>query len=418
MVNSNLAKKKDVTPIPRTVSKAGNLYFLELFVILFFFAYYLLPAVNSAVSFMAALILAIAYTVYIFIREPEWRATLAGFLLVALSISFLFYFLTETKTISIDVSNYALKRIASKMYQYVMMFFPACLFVRIYTKASTTQKKILYWAAVIMFSIVVVNTFVELMTNETASRDWTEFSTQSENNIGTYSFVYLVPMLVTALVSLLYTQKGFKKLLVVGVIAFLFIFLLSAQYTLAILISVIGMALQLSANIKTSAGKALLWMLFIGLLFLLPSTLELLAESIESEQISIRFKELAAFFGGGDASGYNLNGRFELYWKSIEAFLKSPIIGNRQLSFDGHATLLTVPADIGIFGLFGIWILLFKSKKYVSAAMGERSRLFNPVFVCLIIMGFTNPIHSAITALFGTWMLAPMIIKTGEENEK
>ena len=269
-----------------------------------------------------------------------------------------------------------------------------------------------------MFSIVIVNTFTELMTNDTASRDWTEFSTQSENNIGTYSFVYIVPMLITALVSLFYTQKGFKKLLVVAVIVFLFVFLLSAQYTLAILISVIGMALQLSANMKTSAGKMLLWLLFIGLLFLMPTAFEMLAESIESEQISIRFKELAAFFGGGDASGYNLNGRLELYLKAVVAFVNSPIIGNRTLKFDGHATLLTVPADIGAFGLVGLWLLMLKSYKYVSALMGERKRHFTPVFVCLLIMGFTNPIHAAATALFGTWLMAPMIIMIGDNNGK
>ena len=418
MVNIGLAKKKDATPIPTTVSKANNLYFLEFFVILFFFAYYLLPAVNSAVPFMVALTLSIAYTLYLFVREPDWRTTIAGFLLICASISLLFYFLTETGTISTSVSNYTIKRLASKMYQFMMMFFPACLFVRIYTKASATQKRILYWAAIIMFSIVIVNTFTELMTNDTASRDWTEFSTQSENNIGTYSFVYIVPMLITALVSLFYTQKGFKKILVVGVIAFLFAFLLSAQYTLAILISVIGMALQLSANMKTSAGKMLLWLLFIGLLFLMPTAFEMLAESIESEQISIRFKELAAFFGGGDASGYNLNGRLELYLKAVVAFVNSPIIGNRTLKFDGHATLLTVPADIGAFGLVGLWLLMLKSYKYVSALMGERKRHFTPVFVCLLIMGFTNPIHAAATALFGTWLMAPMIIMIGDNNGK
>ena len=165
MVNTGLAKKKDAAPIPTTVSKAGNLYFLEFFVILFFFAYYLLPAVNSAVPFMVALTLSIAYTLYLFVREPDWRTTIAGFLLVCASISLLFYFLTETGTISTSVSNYTIKRLASKMYQFMMMFFPACLFVRIYTKASATQKRILYWAAIIMFSIVIVNTFTELMTN-------------------------------------------------------------------------------------------------------------------------------------------------------------------------------------------------------------------------------------------------------------
>ncbi len=417
MVNSNSIKRTDISPIPKSVSKSNNLYFLEFFLILFYFAYFLLPAVNSAVPFMAALFIGLAYVAYIFIREPEWQITIAGFIIIVFGISLLFYFLTDSLTISVSVSNYTLKRIASKMNQFFMMFFPACLFVRIYTKASKTQKRILYWAAIIMFSVVIANTFVELMTNDTASRDWTEFASQSENNIGTYSFVYIVPMLVTAIAGSMYLQKGIgRKLIAILSIIALFIFLLSAQYTLAILISAIGIALQMSVNMKTAATKTLLWILFISLLFVMPMIFEVLAETIESEQISIRFRELAAFFGGGDASGYNLNGRFELYWKSIQAFFQSPILGNRKLGFDGHATLLTVPADIGIVGLLGLWALILKSKKYISALMGERKKQFTPVFICLIIMGFTNPIHAAATALFGAWLMAPMIIKIGDNN--
>lgn len=416
MVNSNITNKKKVNAIPKSASNAGNLHFLEFVLIVFFFAYYLLPAVNLAVTYLVALLLAIFYVVYIFIREPEWQITLAGFLLITFSISLLFYFLTDGRTIALDVSNRELKRISAEMSHYFMMIFPACLFVRIYAKASKSQKRWLCIIAVALFSVVIINTFSELMTNETASKNWAEFTTQNENNVGTYSFVYSVPMLVTALTALMYTQKGSVKVLVVAVIVFLFMFLFSAQYTLAVLMSVIGIALQISANIKSAAAKLLLWIMFISLLFLMPSIFEYLSEVIESKQISIRFKELAAFFEGGDASGYNLNGRFKLYWKSITAFFQSPIIGNRNIGFDGHATLLSMPANIGILGLVGIWILLVKSYKYVSSFMGERKKQFKPVFVCLIIMGFTNPIHAAITALFGSWLMAPMIIKIGDKN--
>ena len=417
MVNSNAYRNQGMNNgIMRSRSNTGNFYFLEFLLIVFFFAYYLLPAVSSVVPFMVALFTAIAYLAYLFIREPNWRVQIVVFLIITFGMSLMFFFLTQTSTISSSASNYALKRIASKMNQFFMMFFPACLFVRIYTKASYKQKKMLYWLAMIMFAVVVFNTFIELMTNESAARKWTEFDEQSQNNIGTYSFVYVVPMLVTALTSLLYTQKGNKKLLIVGIIAFLFVFLLSAQYTLAILISVIGIALQISANIKNGAGKILLWLLLVSSLFLLPTCFEFLSNVIKSEHISVRFKELAAFFGGGDASGYNLNGRLELYWKSIQAFFKSPIIGNRKLSFDGHATLLTVPADIGILGLVGLWLLILKSKKHISTFMGERKKQFSPVIVCLIIMGLTNPIHGAPAAMFGALLFAPMIVKIGDNN--
>ena len=385
--------------------------FLEYFVILFFAAYYLLPAVSARVTYMIPLFLGIGYLAILFLYEPKWRTTIVVFLFLVTMISFLFFFLTETSTISASVSNYNLKRITSKMYQYFMMFFPAYMFARVYTTASYKQRRFLFAVILLMFAIVIVNTFIELMTNDTASRDWTEFENQKENNLGTYDFVYAVPMVVTALTSLLYSMKSFgKRLLVVLIIGFMFLFLLSAQYTLALLISIIGVALQVSTNIKNLAVKLLLWLVFIGGLFLLPTVLDYLANAVESEQMAVRLKELASFFGSGDASGYNLNGRLELYGRTIKAFFKSPIIGNKKLGFDGHATLLTVPADIGILGLIGLVVLFRNAKKYVSMAMGEQAKKFVPTFICLLIMGFTNPIHAATTALYGTWMMAPIIV--------
>ncbi|MBO5262506.1 MAG: hypothetical protein J6B45_05615 [Clostridia bacterium] len=412
MVNSNPYNNQNASFIPRSVSKSHNLYFLEFMLIIFFFAYYLLPAVASAVPFMVALFIGIGYLAYLFVREPFWRVPIGVFLFLCIGISLLYFFFTDKTLIATSVSNYEFKRISSKINEYFMMFFPVCMFVRIYTKASERQKKLLYLIAVITFSFVIINTFVELMTNERAVRDWSGFSENNENNIGTYAYVYAVPMVVTALTSLLYGRRGISKIAVIGIIIFLFVFLLAAQYTLALLATIIGIALQISANIKNVGLKLLLWLLFLGILLILPTLLEFFADTIQSEDIAIRFRELASFFGGGDASGYNLNGRMELYGKSIQAFFKSPLIGNRNVGFDGHATFLSVPADIGVFGLFAILILVIKSKKYTSALMGEKQRQFTPVFACLIIMGLTNPIHGATTALFATWLLAPMILKT------
>lgn len=391
--------------------------FLEYFVILFYAAYYLLPAVSARVTYMIPLFLGLAYLAFLFLYEPNWRMPIIVFLFTVVMISFLFFTLTETSTISTSVSNYTLKRITSKMYQFFMMFFPAYMFARVYTTASQKQKRFFFTVIFIMFAIVVVNTFIELMTNNSASKNWSEFAEQNENNVGTYSFVYAVPMVITALVSLLYSMRGAgKRLVVLGIIAFMLAFLLSAQYTLALLIAIIGIALQISTNIKSIAVKLLLWLVFIGALFLLPTVLDLLANTIKSQQIATRFKELASFFGSGDASGYNLNGRLELYGKSIEAFIKSPILGNRKLNFDGHATLLTVPADIGISGLIGLVVLFKSAKKYVSLAMGNKAKKFVPTFLCLLIMGFTNPIHAASTALYGTWMMAPIIVMLGDKE--
>lgn len=417
MNNTNAIRTQKADNSLLQVNQTQKMFIFEIILVLFFFVYSLLPVMSSIMSFMLPLFVGIGYLAILFVLEPKWRQQILVFIAAVGIIAVMYYILTDSIIVSSTASNYGVKVIMTTLNQYFMTFFPALLFVRIYTKASYTQRRFLYLVAMVMFAIVMINTFTELLTNDRATKDWSEFSTQSENNVGTYSFVYAVPMVVTALTSLLFTLKGIgKKIIIVGIIIFLFVFLLAAQYTLALLISIIGIALQLSANIKSATYKLLLWLAFASVLFLMPIILEFMSESIESEQISTRLKELAAFFGSGDASGYNLNGRMELYWKSIVAFFKSPIIGNRRLGFNPHATLLGVPADIGAFGLYLLVMLIVKSKKYISQLMGDRAKQFTPVVWCVVIMGLTNPIHSAFTALFATWLLAPMIIKIGDKN--
>lgn len=412
MINISVRQRDSVD---NAIEKPSGLNFIDIVVMLFFFAYSLLPAVSAQIEFMLAMLLGVAYLAWLFIVESKWRQQIVLFLGAVALIALMYRYLTDSTTVSTSASNYGIKVLMTTFNQYFMLFFPACLFIRVYTKASYKQKQFLCLLGLVLFSIVIVNTFTELMTNDRASKDWANFDEQSENNVGTYSFVYAVPMVITALTSLLYTLKGAgKKLLVISAIVFMFVFLLSAQYTLALLISIIGIALQISASIRTTAVKLLLWLVFIGGLFLLPTVLDYLANTVQSTQIATRLKELAAFFGSGDVSGYNLNGRMELYWKAIVAFFKSPIIGNRRLGFNPHATLLGVPADIGIIGISLVVMMIVKSKKYICELLGDRAKRFVPVVWCLVLMGLTNPIHSAVTTTFATWILAPIIIKIGD----
>jgi O-antigen ligase len=127
--------------------------------------------------------------------------------------------------------------------------------------------------------------------------------------------------------------------------------------------------------------------------------------------------ELYSFFTSGDTSGYNLNGRFTLYGKSIEAFLNSPIIGNRHLDFDGHATCLTVLADTGIIGGIPFYYLLISMNKRMKALLSENAKNFLPAYFCLLCMGFSNPIHNSLPLAFAVWFIVPLIIDTLIKHE-
>ena len=99
--------------------------------ILFFTAiifYYLLPSINVSVSFLIVLLVCVGYTALLCVldlKKMEFYIILFG---LAIVISVMYYFLTETQTINAGVSNYTLKRLISKFQQVFMSFFPLLIF--------------------------------------------------------------------------------------------------------------------------------------------------------------------------------------------------------------------------------------------------------------------------------------------------
>ena len=391
----------------------------EVLLLIFFAFYYLLPAVTEAVPFMVALAVAVVYLLLLFIKGDASRLAVPLFLTGVAWISLLFLLLTDTQSISQSVENYTVKVYFSKINQMLFSFFPIFMLHRLVTGANKTQLRLCFWLLVAIVGYVIVNTTIELLVNEDATRSWANFEEQAENNVGTYAYVYAVPMIITALVSqCMRRQKMWQKLLIIALIAFLFLFLTLAQYTLALLISCAGVALQLNFSIRKTAYKVLLWLFFAVLLLFLPNILRFLAENIQSEQMQDRLTELAAFFDSGDTSGYNFNGRLTRYIETIKAFFRSPIWGNRSLPLDGHATFLTLPADVGLLGAIPFFAIIHWCVNRMKSLLPYVRKEFIPLVVCYVLMGLTNPIHSALPLSIAMWLVAPLILFYGVKTNE
>lgn len=407
----NIANKKGLSLIE----------FLFFTVLIF---YYLLPSFNAALPFMAVLAICVAYMGILCILRPNEMGFFCFLMLAALFISLMYYVLTDTSTVAIGVSNYTLKRLIAKFQQIFMSFFPLLIFYRTATMASRRQQIFLLVFMIGLFSFVVINTMIELRFNESVTRSWGDFDEQNKKNVGTYAYVYAVPIIISCLPYLsskLGSRNGYYKALILGIEVLLFVFLLLAQYTLALLISIIILMMQISSNIKNSTNKIILWGALILMIIALPTILSFLAAYVPSKQMSTRLREIAAFFTTGNTNSDNLGGRLELYGETIKAFFRSPFFGNRKLSFDGHSTFLTVFADIGMFGGVCFISVYMLAKKRVGALFSEsQARGFKPVFVGLILMGLTNPIHSADSLAITVWLFAPLIITVfgGKKNDE
>lgn len=398
----------------RLAQRKKGLSRCEFLVILGFLVFYLLPSVNASVPSVAGIGITVSYALYIASRGVRAGRIILKYMALIAFIAGCYFVLTQTSSISASVSYYHLKRFLSKFNQNLLLFFPMLLCYRVVFKASPRQKKLYAWASVAMLGYVMVNTYSQLGVNANATRSWANFAEQSENNIGTYAYVYAVsafaPVLIQVICSI--KQRLIKLLALFGLI-FVFAFLLKAQYTLALLIAAVTTVMAVTQHIKSGKVKGALIAGIPFFLFVLPYALLFVADHVESEEMALRLREVSAMFSGGDLSGYNLSGRLTLYQYSLEYFLRSPIWGNRAVSFDGHATFLTVLSDLGLIGGIPLYYLYFSMKKVLCRIIGDkRLRMVFPSILGFWIMGFVNPIHSAPILGMVVWFVVPLLITT------
>ncbi|MBO4950850.1 MAG: hypothetical protein J6E38_07540 [Clostridia bacterium] len=383
---------------------------LEYVFIVLLMAIYLLPSVSiGSTVFLGVLLM---YSAYIFFFDRKSSQTVVAVLLLVVLLALVYAFLTNANSIAQTVSNRTLKRFISKMYQYYTLYFPAVLFVHVKMKASSKQKKTLMVVSLIMIVFVMYTTWMFLLENPNATREWENFDENAQKGVANYYFIYAIPIIISIITACyVKLRKTAKYVSIVSIFVGL-IFLINAQYTLSVLISIVGIVFQVYRSMKKSSSKVLFVLAVILISFFIPSILEFAIANIKSEQMTIRLSEIRDFLTGKGAGGYNLNGRFTLYWRTILAFFESPLIGNRNLSFDGHATFLTVLSDTGLVGGAPFYSLLCYVANRISGLLGEKKNQFASVVLMFVLMGVTNPIHASQPLGVATWFIAPLMIET------
>ncbi len=398
---------------------------IEFIFLIFFSAYYILPAVSSAINFIPMLAVAFLYVLLTLKSTPQdVIKKMFSVIAVAAFVALCYYLFTETSTISKNASYYELKRYLSRFQQIIFGFFPLLMIYRAKFYGTLKQKKILIYAVFAMFIFVIITTSRQLNVDANATRGWENFGELATGNVGTYGFVYAVSALIPAVIILWCTLKNSTARLAAALgILFMLWFLLRAQYTLAVLIAAISFIVYVFVVGKSRISKVIIVLALPVLFMLLPPILNGIAGVLGSEQMAIRFTELANAFSGEEI-GYNLGSRLELYKNSLKYFFYSPFWGNRVLNFDGHATLLTVLSDIGLIGAIPYFWLYHNGRKTVSllCETEEDYKKFVPVFVSFVLMGLTNPIHATLPLYIVVWFLTPLIIdvfcREGEEQRE
>ena len=377
--------------------------------------YYIIPGSNFFFPFYYVLFIQLAYSMYLLInRYVDTKAYLRMFVLIIV-LALLYALLTDPSSIGQDVSDRELKRFVSKLMQYSCMFFPIVLFKRCKQYGSRKRNIILVIVAIVAMCLVCYSVLELIKVNPMAARDfgYEERNKHIENFVVAYPFVYgMTFMFVATFIAAknLYRRYLKLKLILILLCLFFLYFLYKAQFTLAILTSFITIVFVIIRDMRSVGARVFGVMLIILFLLIFPYVLESLIIPNLPEMLADRFGEILDFFNGNSEQSSDLKGRLILYKKTILAFFSSPIVGNRSLPFDGHATYLTIWADLGIIGGSVLVALLVRANRLMRRYQGAMYVFFAPLMVHLLLNGFTNPIQAALPIYICLWFVIPLAI--------
>lgn len=393
---------------------------LEETVIAYFIIYYILPKVSYFTNPIIPLVISLVYLFLISINDKIIAKKFFILLCLVLFISMLYFLLTDTQTINKNVDYYNIKRFYSKFNQIYFSFFPSILSYRVFKCSSFINKKKIVLFSIFLIVFVLYNSISKLLIDPDLVRNWDNFNKLSSINVGSYTFVYSISV-ISVLTTLFIINVKSINIKVVSIIFYLIciFYLILAQYTLSILISIIGTFLIIF-RIYKNKYQIMLILFFLFFLPFIPYAIKLILPYINSRDIHNRLYEIISFLNG-NGLGFNMLGRLSLYIRSIQSFIHSPIIGNRYLGFDGHSTFLTILSDLGIMGAVPYFYLFIVNKKQNSKLLQDYGVYFNSIFSVYLLIGLTNPIHSAFNLSFSVWFLVPVFIsylKEGLEDKK
>ena len=393
-------------------NKRTGLPLLEFFFIILACLYYSNYMVQSSYAYPMAAAFTF-YVLYCYVKVKEYRKQILLFMLMLVLFSLLYLLLTDTVSINSSVSNRVAKRLFSKYNQFMLMFFPLFMLYRVATKATKFQTYIFIAVVFINLFLLVQTAIVAARINADILHSMRDESVEESGlSIAAFYFVYSYTFVV--LIGIICYRNANNMVLrfisLITAIACIY-FLYITQFALSIVTCFISI---LYLYFKTTRDKSTRFFVVLGIitvLLLSPLFLEKLLEVMPDNILKDRLTEIyGAITGESVDSSRDGQGRLELYWMCIKAFFSSPIIGNRTLPDDGHATLFTVPADIGIYGLFFLHTFFSNANKLVKNILGSNAIFFKPLMLQIILMGMTNPIHSSPSIYILLFFACPLIM--------
>ncbi len=239
---------------------------------------------------------------------------------------------------------------------------------------------------------------------------------------GVYGLVLAVFVLLYLLIN--DKEKRFRRAVFIGIFLGMII---TAQFTLAILLIAIGVVVIIYTNNLSKDNMLVRGVTIIAItipiIIILPFLLKSIANSgFFGYEVTHRINEIIAFIYGGKTAGSDLMSRFAQYSKSISVFFSS--YGMGAVWFDSlkagtHSEIFDGFANYGF--LYSLFVVaLFNFRKYILSIMKNNSakHIYKIVFAMYILMSCLNTSTWAPMTLI-LFVIIPFIClnQVGEKTE-
>ena len=287
-------------------------------------------------------------------------------------------------------------------------------------EASETEKIVFFTTFLILTTLTYVDTIINLQINPELVRDLvtTSLSSDVKGSIANYNTVY-ASLGSLPIIWQWKKTEGYQRLVAISYIILLSVFLISAAFSISIIIYMIEIILLVYYDGETSSSrkKILIYIVLLAVLvcvFLnLQSIILFVANNTKSYSFRDRMMSVYNFLAYKE-QGRDFASRMRVYSISLQSIWHYPFIGimfgfkgaESLEMVSGHSRALDVIAIYGLFSLiYYSWI--HKFYKEISFTLDDdfSKKMLQCIKVCFFLVIILNPMYEAYGFVYGAMML-------------
>ena len=223
---------------------------------------------------------------------------------------------------------------------------------------------------------------------------------------GGFGFIYGVVFVTVALISNLFRKRCYR----IFYVPFLFIYLLLtvylillAEFTIGIILLFLGIVLLIVLRKRVFVSFFNIAFILLFLFVFLKPTFVLVQNILDKNNLYIVSSKIDTILNLFETKSISASSRFVLYYSSIDAFLKSPIIGGNIAG--NHSQILDSFAYLGLYGFFYFGFLLSTFFKYRDFVERKHLIIFS---LSVLFAALLNPFVD-MTFLSFVFLLTPLV---------